>query len=168
MEVPRKLVNLSHTSCPASWNGPARRNLWYRLSSCSLVILGIAHLQSEWYSVGCALCFQAVASYMADVRNCGRRSLWHGVDKYAALVSTGCGLRFLVLSTMACTIQATGWSQAPGFVIAAVLHSVVCAVCYTRSITAQQRQDMQSYFFFHACWHYSITCTSFLLLLDCH
>jgi hypothetical protein len=108
MEVPRKLANLPHTSCPASWNGPARHNLWHGLSSCSLVILGFAHLHSEWYSVGCVLCFQAVASYMSDVWNCGLCSFWHGVDEHAALVSAGCGLRFLVLSTRSAQIQQMG------------------------------------------------------------
>jgi hypothetical protein len=160
----RKLVNLSQTSCPAAWNGPARSNLWYGLSSCSLCILGCAHMYREWYSVGCVICFQAVASYMADVWNCGRRSLWHGVDKYAACVSGVCGLRFVVVSIIEIANESNGLCRAPVFVFVVALHSMVCGMCYTRSIRAQQRQDMQSYFFFHACWHYSITCTSFLLL----
>ena len=81
-----KLLNPKHTSCPAAWNGPARRNVPFLISSCALGLLGAALLFKGWHLTGMLIVMQTIASFMADVWNCGVPSIWHGIDKQLAVV----------------------------------------------------------------------------------
>ena len=165
-EFTKKLTNPTHTSCPAAWNHPARRNLPFLLSSFAIGLLGIALLYKGWLLPGILIMMQTVASFMADVWNCGLPSVWHGIDKQLAVVSALSVLYFLVVSTTDCASHS---SVAPllRFLLTALAPLAIAAGCYRKSVVAQKSSDMEGFFFHHACWHYAVSSGCVAVLMEC-
>jgi hypothetical protein len=165
LEVTKKLRDPAHTSCPAVWNAHARSNVPYALSSCAIALLGATLLLAGWLGPGVLLCFQAVASFFADVWYCGVRSLWHGIDKWCSVASAV--VLLFVFGSFVSACCADSALHLVRFVAAAVAPLAAAAMSYRRSAAAQRAGDMERYFLFHALWHYAIAASSVAVMLRC-
>ena len=161
-----KLTDLSHTSCPPEWNQPARQNRMYWLSSCAISLLGLMMFLHEWPMVGLMVLFQSFASYCADVYCIGRRSIVHGIDHWAAVLTSLMFGYYFTFSVKECVSSHQKQRAAclVGLAVCLGASAVASKIC---SMRAQRRQDMASYFTYHACWHYAIASCCVLPLMSC-
>ena len=162
----RKLTHLSQSSCNPEWNKHARSFWFYSFSSCAISLLGLTLFMTSWRFTAFFIVFQSFVSYCADVHHCGRPSIFHGIDHWAAVGTGSLFANFLIFSVNEC-ISSHQKVRAASLVAVAACLGALALASKTFSMRAQHRQDMWSYFTYHACWHYIIASCCVLPLLSC-
>ena len=98
----RKLTHLSQSSCNPEWNKHARSFWFYSFSSCAISLLGLTLFMTSWRNTAFFIVFQSFVSYCADVHHCGRPSIFHGIDHWAAVGTGSLFANFLIFSVNEC------------------------------------------------------------------
>lgn len=151
-----KFYKFRSTSCEADWNPKARENTFLGLSSMSFGLYGVflcaLRYQSGWLPLGVWLMWQAVASYMADVWNCGKMSLWHGLDKYSAVITVLWHTSFFVWTFMWLVRERD--STLLQNVVLSMVSFVSAVYCYANSVKNVRSKRVEGYMKWHAMWHY--------------
>lgn len=165
-----KYVGSTRSSVPPAWSALVAGQPAYRASSAALSLVGAALLLLApwararvaagwpWAAFGAAWVVQGALSWLADVRNLGRTSVWHAVDAQAALllgVATVLYVRAFVLGgAFGFAAERTAAQLA---LRACAVGTVAAALCAKRrSGAASSAGDAGAYFRWHAAWHYAI------------
>ena len=153
----------SNTPVPLEWSNIVKDDsllstfyrispLFYSVSGVYVIFLNKTLKKYDkdfwWSTMGILLILQGILSYMADVENLGKRSLWVDLDIYLATILTFIGGPIIIFRSI------MGYTNYPtSFTIAWFISVSICLTCKYLSSRALDLKSVDNYIFFHGLWH---------------
>ena len=175
-----KLLGGKQSSVPRAWCSLVASRVIYQLSSVALGFSGCCIVLASplmyrrvadgwpWISWGCLWILQGMISWLADVVNLGRKSVWHVVDTQFALLNLGLVLLFGFSWGFGVGFGFTSKLTLPkGFLrVFEVAVGLVSLYAKAQSGAASHAKNAELYFCWHAVWHYGISLGLCTCLID--